>query len=284
MTGFRAALGGLEITRPHNCAIGFACVLVGAYLSEAPWDVRIALWAAASAALVQAAGNALNDIADLALDAVAKPHRPLPRGALSRRAAIWEAAVLGGFGVAIGVALGPATAAIALGAACLLVGYDLWLKSTALWGNVAVSVASGATFVYGGVALGDARVAFAAGALAALFHLAREIVKDAADADADRAFGARTLAVLWGPARATRLASGLVGLLAVLALLPYALGLFRAPYLWVTVGVVDPILIAAAIALPRADPGQLEKWATVLKVDTVAALGAMFLGASVGRA
>jgi hypothetical protein len=52
----------------------------------------------------------------------------------------------------------------------------------------------------------------------------------------------------------------------------------------VTVGVVDPILIAAAIALPRADPGQLEKWATVLKVDAVAALGAMFLGASVGRA
>jgi 4-hydroxybenzoate polyprenyltransferase len=86
----------------------------------------------ASSVCLYWAGMALNDVADRGLDAVERPERPIPSGAVSARAA---------FGAAIGLSiagLGLAAAAggrrglrIALPLTCVIWSYDFVLKPTA---------------------------------------------------------------------------------------------------------------------------------------------------------
>lgn len=81
---------------------------------------------------IQFAIGALNDVADVQLDAIAKPRKPIPAGLVSRRLAL---AVAGG-GALAGLGLssmsGPAT--LVVGACCLALGwlYDLRLSRTAV--------------------------------------------------------------------------------------------------------------------------------------------------------
>lgn len=79
----------------------------------------------------QLAIGATNELADLPLDSVAKPGKPLPSGAVSTRGArlmvVAGIAMMTVFGLAFGSA---AFALLALGTG-IGVGYDLWFKRTA---------------------------------------------------------------------------------------------------------------------------------------------------------
>ena len=100
---FRA---GLQITRPQNCVITFASVLMGGWLGV--HALPAPLWIAAlSAAAVMAGGNALNDLWDLESDRVNHPHRPLPSGRLTPRAAGVECIALFSLGLGLSVLLPP---------------------------------------------------------------------------------------------------------------------------------------------------------------------------------
>ena len=88
---------------------------------------------AAASMAIYAAGIALNDVFDYRTDLVERPGRPLPSGRVSRR----FAAILGGVLLAAGPLLAAASgsttsAAVALGLALCVLGYDLGLKRTLL--------------------------------------------------------------------------------------------------------------------------------------------------------
>ena len=78
----------------------------------------------------QLAIGALNELVDLPLDAVAKPQKPLPSGAVSiagaREMVVVGLVMMTGFGLSFGL---PAFALLALGTG-LGLAYDLWLKRT----------------------------------------------------------------------------------------------------------------------------------------------------------
>lgn len=147
--------------------------------------------------------GAVNDLADHAVDAVAKPWKPLPAGRLSSAAAR---------GIALaGVLLGGTLSALA-GFVPLLVGlagwslggaYDLWLKRRG-WGWLAFSLALPLVpvFAWSGAGAGlppRLGVLIPLGALAGLqLSLANEL----ADLDADQAADGRGLAVRLGRRRA----------------------------------------------------------------------------------
>lgn len=139
-----------------------------------------------------------NNWCDRDLDAVTKPWRLIPRGALAPRTAHRIAWLLFAAGVAVSLPLGPfAVIAIMLGTACGF-GYDAGLKRT-VWSFVPYTVALPTLPVAAFIAAGrtDAllAVAYLVGApLVIAIHLADALP----DVARDRAFGLTTLAVRLG--------------------------------------------------------------------------------------
>ncbi|MDE2997759.1 MAG: geranylgeranylglycerol-phosphate geranylgeranyltransferase [Gemmatimonadota bacterium] len=235
-----ALRAGFQITRPQNCLITLASVLMGGWLGV--HALPVPLWIAAfSAAAVMAGANALNDLWDLETDRVNHPHRPLPSNRLSPRAAAVECVVLMALGLGLSLFLPPEAIATAVFACGCLVAYNRRLKHVPLAGNLAVSLLCGLAFFYGGFAAGAAVPAAVPALFATLYHLGREILKDAQDIPGDRIAPGGTLPLSWGSASSCRLAAGVYGLLILLTPVPYIFGLYGLPYL-ILVSLLDVML------------------------------------------
>lgn len=130
----------LRLLRLPNHATAVADVLAGWLLIARPEVVSqppLAFWLAAGASLLlYAAGMVLNDVFDREIDAVERPERPLPSGAIAPKAASLVGHFLLAGGVAAGISVSvvkggfdAAIVAVALAAAVYL--YDVRAKSTA---------------------------------------------------------------------------------------------------------------------------------------------------------
>ena len=122
--------------------------LAGAAAASWPMGRRTALLPISSA-LIYWAGMALNDYADRELDAVERPERPIPSGAVSPREALGVAVALALLGVGVAALAGGRRA---VAAALPLVGtvwaYDLVLKPTR-FGPVMMATARGLDVLLG---------------------------------------------------------------------------------------------------------------------------------------
>ena len=270
--------GLLELARPLNMAIGFAAVVVGALVAGSLGPVSDVLRAALSASLILGGGNSLNDLCDLEEDRRNRPSRPIPSGRASPTAAgIW-AALLFASGLLVAFPLGRPFP-LALSAVGLLVLYDILLKRLPLVGNLAVALLGGAAFLYGGMAVGRIEGALVPAVLAFLFHLGRELIKDAEDVEGDREAGVRTLAVVRGRDSSLRWASATLLLTAVLAPIPFFLGMYRWPYMVVVLLGVDPVLAYVVyVLLGCPDRRTLGRLSRILKADMLLGLAALVAG------
>ena len=271
---FRA---GFQITRPQNCFITFASVLMGGWLGADALPAP--LWIAAlSAAAVTAGGNALNDLWDLLTDRVNHPDRPLPSGRVSPRAAGILCVFLMALGLGLSLFLPLEAIATAFFACGCLVAYNRRLKHVPLAGNLAVSLLCGLAFFYGGFAVGAPVPAAVPALFATVYHLGREILKDAQDVPGDRIAPGGTLPLRWGQAISCRLAAGAYGLLILLTPVPYILNLYGLPYL-ILVSLLDVVLVCLMIPVLRIpDTHRLRMVNRFLKAGMVLGLLAILAG------
>ncbi len=266
------AASALALVRPRNLLIAAAGVAVGGVLALG----RVAfppalLWAMASALGLGAAGNAANDVFDLEADRINRPLRPLVTGTLSRGTAIAVAGVAGGFGLFAAWWVSVALFVLAALALAVMLGYSPWLKSRGLRGNLAVAVVGSLPLIYGAVAVGDWRAGLVPWALAALLHLARELVKDVEDVAGDLALGRRTVPIVWGPQAGFLAASAVLAAFVPLALLPWAAGWYG----WRYGLVVSALDVALAVLSWRLARGRLPFARASLKVAMVVGLAAL---------
>ncbi len=128
----RPALGDVaELVRLPAVLTVPGDVLLGAAAAGWPAGRGAALGIGSGSALQYLAGMALNDYADREVDAVERPHRPVPSGRVSPPFALGLAASLTAAGIAAaGVAGGPRTARRALVLAGAVWAYDLALKQS----------------------------------------------------------------------------------------------------------------------------------------------------------
>ncbi|MFG2640024.1 SCO3242 family prenyltransferase [Streptomyces sp. NPDC048370] len=91
---------------------------------------RSTLLAIGSSLCLYEAGMALNDWADRAEDAVDRPHRPIPSGRVTPRAALVASAALTAAGLALAARAGRPALATATALAATVWSYDLHLKHT----------------------------------------------------------------------------------------------------------------------------------------------------------
>lgn len=101
------------------------------------------------------AGMALNDWADRDEDAVDRPHRPIPSGRITPRAALAAASALTAAGLALAARAGRPALTVATGLAATVWAYDLRLKHTPA-GPAAMAAARGLDLLLGATATATA--------------------------------------------------------------------------------------------------------------------------------
>jgi len=231
------------LVRGRNLMMAGAGVAIGGTLAMGRVAVpRELLLAILSAACLGAAGNAANDLWDVAADRINKPHRPLPSGAVPHDVAVTVGGVAGGLGLLLAWLAGRTPFLIAVPALALMLAYSPLLKPRPVLGNLVVAVVGSLPLVFGAGAVGDWHAGLVPFWLAVLLHLAREIVKDLEDIPGDLAAQRRTIPIAWGR-RAGFFAAALpLALFVPVALLPWLAGPYGARY-----GSVA-ILIAVGVA------------------------------------
>lgn len=290
-------IGLYRITRPGNVLVCALSVFCGGLIGGKPlnlledavrsllagggmpgWCVRV-IFASLSAALILAAGNVFNDVRDLRADRVNTPGRPLPSGLITPRTASIFAGSLAFAGLLLSLPLGFTGLAVAFSASALLAVYDMKLKGVPLAGNILVALLGGIAFLYGGLAGGAMIPALIPAIFATLFHLGREIIKDAADLRGDRAAGIRTIATEYGARPSAAIAAGVFFLLAIASIFPAACGRFGFGYLSIIALGVWPVLAyVTASSLIHPAEEHLRRMALILKIDMPVGVLAVLAG------
>jgi len=244
----RKIAGLVVLSRPHNVAAAVLSVAVGFSMTgsgEWPWLVF------AAAALATAAGHTVNDIYDLAIDRLNRPDRPLVSGALSVRGAWIEYVVLVAGALFISIFVPRAAAVWIIAWVVLLHLYSSKLKRMFLAGNALVAVVAASGFLLGAYAGHDVRAGILPAAYTFLFVMGREIVKDAADLEGDRALGATTFPIVSGMKPALVTAAVIFGCLCVTIPLPSELGFYRSLYALIMLCTLVPILMISILLVLR---------------------------------
>ena len=154
------------------------------------------VFATASVLFFMGAGNAMNDLRDIEIDRIAHPNRPLAREALSevegKRITILLALLsLGSLATCCLLMKGEIEYTLTIYGivALLMLTYDSFfeLKNKGLTGNVSISLLVAAVTLYGASAVGEITnpLIWYVSGVVFFVNLAREIVKDCQDLDAD---------------------------------------------------------------------------------------------------
>jgi len=238
------AKGVLELTRPVNAVAAGVLTATGSFVAGIGGQYTAVAAATAATVLAVAAGNAINDYFDREIDAINRPDRAIPRGAVSPRGALVFAVFL--FVCAVALALLLPLAAIVIAGVNLLalVAYTELFKGLPGVGNAVVAYLGGSTFLFGGAAVGELRAAVVLAVLAAASTFTREIIKDVEDIVGDRKQGLRTLPIVVGERPALWVATAVLAVAVLASPAPYLLGVFGAVYLAVVVP-ADAVMLYA---------------------------------------
>ncbi len=236
------ARGAVELTRPGNALAAGALTLVGAGVAGDP-VTSAAVAATVATVFATGAGMAINDYFDREIDAINRPDRPLPRGAVSPRFALGQSVVMFTMAVGLALMLPIAAIAIALFNLMLLIAYTTAFKGTPGAGNGVVAFLGGSTFLFGGAAVENVSATAVLFVLAAVATFTREIIKDVEDVPGDKAEGLNTLPIAIGSRRALGIAAVSLLIGVVVSPVPFLRGTFGIGYLLVVVPAVGVMLL-----------------------------------------
>lgn len=233
--------------------------------SQGPLETASRMLAGALlAASLNAYSNALNQIYDIEIDRINKPHRLLPCGGLSLRQAWMVAWFFLGLALLLALAVNRECFLIVVAAAGVTFIYSappLRTKSRGLWANLTIALPRGTLLVAAGWSTVKTVLQpepWYIGALFGAYFLGAVTTKDFSDVEGDRAGRCRTLPVLYGIRRAAWMISPFF-VLPFLAIFPAGLFGFLNANLMVLalLGTVLPLWGAYIVYLLVREPDQL---------------------------
>ena len=195
-------LAHVEMMRPytvfHSGMLGFAAALFLSQGSAEGWRVALAFLVPT---LGWVAGLYGGDYFDRRLDAIAKPHRPIPSGRVSARTAfsLMVAYIVAGYALAL--LLSPLALLIAILTTVVGVAYSKVLKRHALLGNLDRGLLACFTVLFAGAAVHSLEFGWPLLALAGLFFFhdsSSNLIGAIRDLEGDREAGYRTVPVVYG--------------------------------------------------------------------------------------
>jgi geranylgeranylglycerol-phosphate geranylgeranyltransferase len=236
--------GVLKLVRPVNAAIAFLAVMSGAAAVSKTFLGPEVFLGAVSASLILMSGNAVNDVFDIESDKINRPNRPLPRGDLSARQAVYISLILSGLALILAYSINFRCFLVASFYAAIFFVYAVWLKPTGLLGNIVVSSGTGMSFIYGSFAVDWLHPLIIIFAICAfILNLGREIVKGAEDIEGDRARKCRTIAISCGLHTAGLVVVLLYAVVLPLSVTPFLLG-YTGMYYLLAILVADLVVVA----------------------------------------
>lgn len=269
-----------QIIRPLNCLITFCAIIVGAIIcsNDTSMLFKIVLGALAGF-FVTAAGNTINDIADLAIDEINRPHRPLP----SRKISLQTAKIFYFFLIAVSLILGLLINYLAflivLLSSMLLNLYSLSIKRIAVFGNVTVSFLTGYTFIFAGMIVGNIKDAVIPAIFAFLINFIREIAKDMEDIEGDKIAKANTLPIKYGMKTSKNFVLVISLILFLFTFIPFTFNIYKIEFFITVMVIVNPILIyAVKLIYQQPSPKNLHTVSKLLKLNMVVGLIAIYIG------
>lgn len=220
-----------------------ACVFLGELLALGGLpSLSQAAFGFLSFFFISATALILNDYFDIETDRINAPTRPLPSGLVTKAEVV---------ALAIIVALLGFLSSLMIGLDAFIVVVIVWVvgflynwrfKKSGLFGNLFVGFSVGTTFVFGGIVVGNPfeEVVWFLAIMTMLIDLGEEIAADSLDVEGDRKAGSRSLAVLFGPQQAMRIAAGVFGMVVAGSAIPFIFG-------WLGWLYLPPIFIFDAI-------------------------------------
>ncbi len=275
--------GYLKIIRPANSVAAGLAVLLGVIIATGTIPPA-SLPLIAVVFLVTAAGNVINDYCDSEIDAINRPDRPIPSGAVTKKGALVYSVILFAAGIAICLLpfVNPLCLAFAIINSAILVLYAKTFKGMPLIGNICVSYLAASIFLFGGAFAGIEGLMQNTVIAAITFFamLSRELLKDAEDMEGDRAGGAKTLPMIIGVPKTGKLCLVLALAGIIISLLPIIK--FYSIYYLALIAVADAIILFAVAKGARAADSKAlidSKATTILKAGMFLATAFMLISA-----
>jgi geranylgeranylglycerol-phosphate geranylgeranyltransferase len=269
-----------RLARPVNLLLSTLTVLITASFFIPFPNTTYILSALLTVVLLNAGGNAVNDLYDEAIDKINRPNRPLPSGRLSRKDVRLFAVITFTLGnlAALYAGLLPFIIAAFISTP-LMIAYSMYFKRTPLTGNLIIAFILGLAFIFCSLVYGDVKRGIAPAILAFFYTLIREIIKDLEDIKGDKADGAQTLPILVGE-KTTRIITGiLLFLLLIILPFPTLISFYSDTYLLIVIPFVGlPLFVMALYILFPRESFKYASLSAILKIDMFAGLAAIFAG------
>lgn len=231
-----------------------------------------------TALFIQAGTFALNDYCDLESDSAnRRMDRPLVRGELTRREALFIALLATAFGIFAASFLHLLLFALALLSAVLGMLYDVKMKELFGVSNVYIALTMAIPFIFGGLIVDPTRIDLILLVLAAMAFVAgfgREVMKDSADLRGDALRDVKSFARIYGVKIASRVVVGSYSLAILLSVIPIfsiESSYFFNPAYLLPVLLADVLLLHTCWVLWRRSAETADY--TALRKETLVALG-----------
>ena len=280
----------LELTRPLNCLLTGAAVLIGEVVTIGNLNIHgyVLISAFLAAAFVAAGGNAMNDYFDQRIDHINRPDRPIPSGRITASKALTTAQVLFVTGIIFTVFLN-IYCLLLVGLNSLFLTLYAWgVKRQGLVGNLSIGYLVGSTFLFGGLATAYFRPGplipsklLILVLMASLSTVGRELIKAIEDMRGDRKLRYKTFPLRHGAGKAAALAVVFIGAAIVISPLPYLFGIFGWQYLTLVSFSIAVFLVGAGTIARSRDPNAAKKASFMCKVGMGLGLIAFTVGAFV---
>ena len=238
MTTPAPARGLIALLRlPYWLMTGGLSVLTAFAITKNPLSlsVQTVLLIFFSMAFITSAGFAINDYFDRESDAIIKPKRPIPSGALSLKQVVAISGVLFSLGLVMAAYINWLSFAIISADSVLLLIYSTLVKrKSGFVANVLIGVLTGTAFMYGEATISNpATISLISLSLypIAFGTIGGNVLRDVLSIEGDSKVGYPTLPQKIGSSKSIKVAALFFTLTALFAPLPFFIGKFTIYYL-----------------------------------------------------
>ncbi len=243
----------IRLIRPtYWLMTGGLSILTAVALQHGAVDLELYVKMFTSMALIASGGFALNDYFDRKSDAVVKPKRPIPSGAISPAMAIGVSAALFSVALIIANLIGILSLGILLVDTGLLIFYSAVLKKrSGFLANVLVGAMIGTSFLYGEASVFN-RVSIASVSLAltSFGSIGGNVLRDILSLDGDARVGYPTLPQKIGSDSSAKVGAVFFMLSVLFSPLPFIMQVLGTGYL-IPIILWDSVLVFAVLSLLR---------------------------------
>ncbi|HXK49072.1 MAG TPA: UbiA family prenyltransferase [Clostridiales bacterium] len=269
----------IQIIRPLNLIITAFASAAAYFIVSAEMKTGNLMLIIAATVLTAGAGNIINDIIDIGIDSINKPHRPLPSKNLKISSAYYLYSFLVIASCTAGYFLGYHSFAAVVLVNFILLFYTIFLKRRPFWGNFVVAFTGGYLFYFCSITTGNFIKILPLAVSAFLFHFIREIIKDIADIEGDKHERANTMAIKLGVARTVTLIKLLLISLVFYLVSLMSSGEYNFYFPLIILIFVFPVIIYILSSLFRnVSNVHFERLSLIMKIDMFFGIAAFYFG------